>query len=589
MIHTIGHNPMKTRHDVEQAAMEMLNPLLSLLSPGCARLHLGDTGAYYPASIAEMEAFARPLWAIIPMLAGQCECVLPVWEKWKQGIISGSDPGHPEYWGDVQDYDQRLVEMAVFGMGMAMIPETFFFTLPKSAQENLYRWLNQINQKDMPKNNWVFFRVLVNMGFEICGLPFDQKRLNEDFALIDAHYEGDGWYYDYMDQRDYYIPWAFQFYGLVYSHLMPHTDNAQKLIERAKLFAPDFACWFAASGEAIPFGRSLTYRFAQSAFFAAQAYAGAITDRIGYGEMKYILLQNFRNWFQQPIFTRDGVLTIGYHYPNLIMAEGYNAPGSPYWGMKTFLCLAMPDSHPFWQAEEIAPVLPDVSPQTHARQLIVRTENGGHVTAYQAGNHCVEHSHSEAKYEKFAYSTAFGFSVSKSRMLLKAGAFDSMLAVSPDGVSWHPRYGCESFAINEHSVVTVWKPMPGVTVKTEIIPIGMWHVRRHYIHTDTEIMAAEGAFAIGAEGGSKEIIQGKGAAVITRGGITGIKALQGYGSAAVIWPEPNTNLMAPRTLLPMLSATLKPGEHTLVCAVLGSVSDDFSLWQTIPGEVSQLG
>ena len=26
-----------------------------------------------------------------------------------------------------------------------------------------------------------------------------------------------------------------------------------------------------------------------------------------------------------------------YHYENLVMAEGYNAPGSLYWSLKTFL------------------------------------------------------------------------------------------------------------------------------------------------------------------------------------------------------------------------------------------------------------
>ncbi|MFH1512232.1 MAG: DUF2264 domain-containing protein [Bacillota bacterium] len=590
MIGDLQHNPLRTRADTENAAMEILQPLVSLLSPGRARLRLGETGAVYPQSIAEMEAFARPLWAIIPMLAGGSKRVLPVWELWKQGIAAGTDPRHPEYWGEVGDFDQRLVEMAVFGMGMAMIPETFFFGLPKETQGNLYRWLNQINQKSMPRNNWVFFRILVNIGFEACGLPYAKPQVEEDFALVDGHYEGDGWYYDYESQRDYYIPWAFHYYGLLFAHLHPQSENARELLERARLFAPDFACWFDAAGEALPFGRSLTYRFAQSSFFAAQAYAGAETKAVGYGEMKHLLLQNLRRWFQQPIFTRDGVLTIGYHYPNLIMAEGYNAPGSPYWSMKAFLCLAMPESHPFWRAEEKAPKLPDISRQTHARQLIVRTDGGKHVVGYQAGSHCPEHAHSEAKYEKFAYSTAFGFSVSKSWLRLGAGAFDSMLAVSTDGICYHPRFGCESFAIGDQKIAAVWKPVPQVTVETELIPLGDWHIRRHRIRTEVEITVAEGGFAIAAEGGGQyaQSVTQTGAAVIAPWGISGIKTVKGYDSAEIVRPEPNTNLMAPRTLLPTLTAKLGPGEHSLVCAVLGTVSGDASLWQSNPKEVSEL-
>jgi hypothetical protein len=47
----------------------------------------------------------------------------------------------------------------------------------------------------------------------------------------------------------------------------------------------------------------------------------------------------------------SGITTIGYRYPNLIMAEIYNAPGSPLWALKTFLLLALPDDHPYWNAE----------------------------------------------------------------------------------------------------------------------------------------------------------------------------------------------------------------------------------------------
>lgn len=158
MGNAVQHNPLRTRADVERAALELIEPLVPLLSEGKARLHLGDTGAVYPDAIAEMEAFARPLWAIVPMLAGGCEAVKPIWALWREGIIHGTDPNHPEYWGLVEDYDQRLVEMAVFGMGMFLAPDTFFFGLPQEAQNNLYRWLDQINHHDMPKNNWTFFR-----------------------------------------------------------------------------------------------------------------------------------------------------------------------------------------------------------------------------------------------------------------------------------------------------------------------------------------------------------------------------------------------------------------------------------------------
>ena len=118
----VQNNPLRTRADVERAAVQLLEPLLPLFSPGCARLPLGDTGATYPAAVAQMEAYARPLWAMVPMLAGNCQGALPLWEKWRQGLINGVDPAHPEYWGQVADHDQRLVEMAKAGHRHGLAP-----------------------------------------------------------------------------------------------------------------------------------------------------------------------------------------------------------------------------------------------------------------------------------------------------------------------------------------------------------------------------------------------------------------------------------------------------------------------------------
>ena len=593
MGNSVKSNPLRTREDVERAAIELIEPLVPLLSEGRARLHLGDTGAVYPEEIAEMEAFARPLWAIVPMLAGGCERVEPIWREWKQGIIHGTDPDHPEYWGEVEDYDQRLVEMAVFGMGMALCPQRFFFELPERAQRNLHAWLDQINHHDMPKNNWTFFRVLVNMGFMVCGQPYDAERLRKDFAMIEEHYEGDGWYFDYVNQREYYTLWAFHFYGLVYAKVMGERDpeRSAEYIRRGRLIAPDFACWFDNSCEALPYGRSLTYRFAQGAFYAAQALAEAPCEAVGYGVMKHLLLGNMRCWFGKPIFTRDGVLTIGYGYPNLLMAEGYNAPGSPYWAMKAFAVLALPAEHPFWQAQEQAFDAPARSRQIHMRMLLERSADGSHVMAFPAGNRAHEHAHDEAKYEKFVYSTRFGFSVCKAHKLLKDGAFDNMLALSEDGDTYHPRYGCTEYEIGEDRVVSTWHPFAGVTVQTTIIPCGEWHVREHRITTDRTLLAAEGGFAIarGKNGEAELIERADCAAAIAPWGVSAVKRLGGYTGGTVVLPEPNTNLMTPRTLLPTLTAKLEPGEHVLVSAVLGTVTGGRALLDNPPTEVTAYG
>ena len=65
-----------------------------------------------------------------------------------------------------------------------------------------------------------------------------------------------------------------------------------------------------------------------------------------------------------------------------------------------------------------------------------------------------------------------------------------------------------------------------------------------------------------------------------------ICALKGYTRGEVIHTEPNTNLMAPRCVLPMLHGRLEPGTHELICAVYTDAGS--CLPDAIPKEVLTL-
>ena len=582
----VRNNPLRTRQDMIRAAIQLIDPAAQCLTPGKARLHIADSTAYYTADIAGMEGFSRVMWAIVPMLAGKCPEVEPYWQMWREGVIAGTDPKHHEYWGDISGCDQRMVEMAVMGMALMMIPKRFYGELTAKQQENLIRWLDQINRHDMPKNNWRFFRVLVNEGFRAIGRPVDEARMEEDLTLLESHYTQDGWYFDKATQRDYYTLWAFHFYGLVYAAYVHHdSERCARFRERARLIAPRFACWFDREGRALPYGRSMTYRFAQSCFFSAMALAGQTAPGLGWGEMKGLLLGNLRFWLSMPIFDRGGCLTVGYGYPNLCLSEGYNSPGSPYWAMKAFAVLALPEDHPFWQAEEDPFAAPERFCDEPVRLLTVREKEGRFVTAYTAGNHAYEHMHEDEKYEKFAYSTQFAFSVVKEAGTLGKGAFDSMLALRRAGRGlWHGRSGCSAFALTEEKVTFTWSPMEGVEINSEIIPVdGAWHVRRHVIRADAVFDAAEGGFAVRRDWeGARPCENGwvtrrvEENMALARGdfGSCAIYALRGYTRAEVLWPENNTNLMYPRTVIPTLHAAIAPGETVLVCAVWCSAGNE---------------
>ncbi|KHL91252.1 hypothetical protein QW71_35730 [Paenibacillus sp. IHB B 3415] len=579
----IADNPLKTRADLVTALEQLTGPLRPLYSKGGARLEIGRTGASYPAATAGMEGFSRVLWGLVPLLAGGGSSEIR--DIVLEGIRHGTDPAHEEYWGDVRDYDQRLVEMAAFGFALAAVPEQIWAPLAPHEQDHLYNWLNQINSHPCYDCNWLFFNVLVNVGFRTIGRTYDAVQLENNLQRMDAFYLGEGWYSDGVDGHcDYYGPFAIHYYSLLYAKLMEQEDPERSRLfkERARLFAAGFLGWFAPDGSALPYGRSLAYRFAQSAFWSALAYADVDVEGFPAGVVKGIVLRNLRWWFSQPIFDAAGVLTIGYTYPNLVMAENYNAPGSPYWALKTFLPLALGEEHPFWSEEELPlPEIPAVMVQKPAHLVLVREPASGHVAAFNSGHlYTNEHTHTSAKYEKFVYSTGFGFSVPRSEWGLSQGAFDSMLALSEGGDNLYRvrRRNVES-EITDNVLRSVWKPWANVEVRTWVVAGLPWHIRIHRIETGRALDAAEGGFALGQETELAQQTDNSGTAVSTAWGTSGIKGLMGYGKAELIWPNANTNVLRPRTVLPTLTATLEPGIHWLASAVYGDPSADPSARQ----------
>ncbi|MFF2446407.1 DUF2264 domain-containing protein [Neobacillus sp. NPDC058068] len=587
----IQKNPLKTRDDLIEAVKQILNPLKPHYSKGKALLNLGNTGTSYSDPIAGMEGFSRVLWGLVPLITGDAESELL--EICLQGIKNGTDPSHEEYWGEITDYDQRAVEMAAFGYALALTPEKVWKPLNDIEKENLFIWLNQINHVKVYDCNWLLFLVMVNLGFKRVGLPYDREKLEENLGRVDQFYLEDGWYSDGMDEHcDYYVPFAIHFYCLIYAKLLGKEDpvRADKFKRRAEAFARDFIYWFAEDGSSLPYGRSLTYRFAQSAFWSALVYADV--QPFPLGVLKGLILRNLRWWFQQPIFDPSGLLTIGYRYQNLVMAENYNSPGSPYWALKVFLFLALDENHPFWQAEELPfPEMKTKVVQQSPRFIVCRRQENDHVVVFNAGyQHTNEHPHVAAKYEKFAYSNLFGFSASKAEWGLAQGAFDSVLAISECDNLYRTKRMCEEYEVTEHVVYTKWKPWDDVVIKTWLVAGAPWHIRIHRIETNRQIDCADGGFALGLEHKEyknlkAEIIQIEQESLqVFPWGASGIKNLNGCGKAELVYANANTNILHPRTVIPTIKARFKPGKHWFVNAVFGEVGNKkvIDQWGKVP-------
>lgn len=578
-------NPLRTRSDVQQLVRDLAEPLAPHFSPGRAEVHLGPNRALYGDPASLLEGFARPLWGLVPLAAGGGR--FDHWGLWQEGIANGTTPGHPEFWGVPGDYDQRSVEQAAFGVGLALAPQPLWESLAPATRERLATWLQRINEVRLVQSNWLYFRVLVNLGLRRCGVAWSPGHVDADLAQLDLFYLSNGWYSDgkttshFRDGRlgDYYVPMAFHYYSLIYARLASDDDptRAARYVERARLFSQDFMHWFSADGAALPFGRSLTYRFAQGAFWGALAFAGV--EALPWPVVKGLYLRHLRWWLRQPIFSETGLLTIGYAYPNLLMAESYNSSGSPYWAMKAFLPLSLPEEHPFWRAEE-APLPPRRAVHTvQGAKLVLTTDPRSHeITALNPGQPVLDWPrHAPHKYSKYAYSTRFGFCVPASVATPAEGGLDNGFSLSDDGRFFRAREHCLDPEVREGVAFSRWQPWPDVEVRTWLVADATGHLRIHHLRTPRKLWTFEAGFPVGytvRTSFSQEAEGSPGPVVRTPHGASALRSLLGERAGECVNLGANSPLLSSLAVMPALRSTLEAGEYWLACWVGGSTDRD---------------
>ncbi len=562
-------NPLSSRQDLVAALNTLLAAVDTQFPAGRSRFSLGDTSAHYATDVAQMEGLSRVLWGLFPLMAAGDST--PYSDKYIAAIKQGTDPHSAGYWGEAGPYDQRLVEMAAYGLGLALLQDNLTERFSERELMNLHTWLNQITDATMPDSNWNYFAIMVQLGFKRAGLPYDQQAIDRRFAMMDAYYLGDGWYSDGPGRpKDYYISMAFHFYGLIYATLSGDEARSEVLRQRSALFAEDFIYMSAPDGASVPFGRSLTYRFAMVAFWSAVAFSGL--EVFTPGIVKGIILRHLRWWQQQPITDRDGILTLGFAYPNLAMCEDYNSPGSPYWALKTYLILALPESHPFWQADEQPlPTLTETRVIPHAQQILIHTD---HVTLLTAGQlELNNYVNTEAKYTKFAYSSRFGFTIERGRFGLKHAACDSMLLLADGDNYFRGRRECEAVRIDENYIFSRWSPWHDVHIESWLVPFGEWHLRLHRINSARTLQTVEGGFAVMK---TEPQLSERGSYLSAANGNSAIVDLSPAVNRqpdCVVTPPNSSVMFADCAAIPVLGTTVPQGESWLCCAVTASVNN----------------
>lgn len=250
-------NPFESRTDLVRAAKAIIGALEPYKSKANSSIKIPvATAAGFDETAAQLEGFARPLWVVPFLLNDHVDNVNLA--SWVHGLQAGTDPSSGEYWGDLTEFDQRMVEMESIAVALLAAPNAFLGPMPASARLNLISWLRQINDHEMPQNNWLWFRVFVNLALtKTLGIPRDelQEQITADLNTLDTFRIGEGWSSDGAwgagrKQADYYSgSFAIQFAQLLYVRFNGEDHaRAEQYRRSARQFGSVFWRYFDTNG-----------------------------------------------------------------------------------------------------------------------------------------------------------------------------------------------------------------------------------------------------------------------------------------------------------------------------------------------------
>jgi hypothetical protein len=479
-----------TRAHWERAADRLLLAVRPYSTPRHGMIHLPGPRPSVSGSRSDgLEGYARTfLLAALRVAGAQGEDPHGHLPRYAEGLAAGTEKptpsselsaGDPESWPRTTDVRQAVVESASVALALRLTRPWLWDTLDDATRQRTVDWLLPALGPSPVNNNWWLFGLTVAGFLRDAGIETDRAAATIDTALarIEEWYLGDGWYSDGPNRSfDHYNAWAMHFYPVLHAHLCGAEDPHRKqLLDRygPRLHAQLTTATrlFDANGAPMPYGRSLTYRFAA----AAAPWLGALTGHtpLTPGATRRLASGALRYFLDRDATDAEGLLTLGWHGPYDPIIQSYSGPGSPYWASKGFLGLLLPAGHPAWTATEEplpAEVADAVTPVGPPHFLVQSTASDGLVRLHNHGSNHVG-PEEDPGYARFAYSTRTGpahESADNHFSLLLDGTQTARGPAEPlgQGPDW---------ASSAHT------PAPGIRVLSATAAHGRTEVRAHLV------------------------------------------------------------------------------------------------------------
>lgn len=579
-------NETWTYDDFAQRAEDLLAPLRDLMVPGASTIPIEGLPSDHGEAADRFEAFARPcllaaLWLRSTRHTAPSGAIgdpesIAAW--FREGLVLGTDPSSDQFWGVLSSFHQFAVEMAILVMAIDIADEHLWDPLSPAEREQVAAWLGQLRGHAGHHNNHLFFDLLVLefLGTHGFGHPEDGPCVDWLFDELEQMHRADGWFIDGTNETyDHYNAYAFHIYGLywVWRYGDHNAERAARWKRWAAAFIECYARFFSSSGEPIPFGRSLTYRFNGVGVFGLAALLEI--DSVDPGVMRRICRKCIEFFLTKPITQSQGCLSLGWtdHFDQL--AEPYSCAGSPYWAAKGFTPLLLDPDHPFFTApEKPMPSETETPPAVvRAPGFVVRNVNG-EVELINAGgwsSFSAAARFGQWKWGRLGYRTGTGSLLSEHPLRSPPDA--GLTAARPGTDEWFGRHKTIPVCVEPDHIATAYtlsaqKSGFNVSVVTDAWWNEGWLLCVHRVCCAQPTVLRSGGYALALEPGTEIGVDHRPDWIVVSSGshASAAQPIAGWHTTDALRREPSEprrHLYAEDHAVPVLVTAPLQGDHLM--------------------------
>ncbi|MCQ2770715.1 MAG: DUF2264 domain-containing protein [Clostridia bacterium] len=324
-----------------------------------------DLNDAYEVSAEKLEGFARSFLMASPVIHNnpKVKCNnISLLEYYKTQLLILSSREHPNRAGWFDQHRavypdpgrsfQQVVEACAIVIALDGCHKEIYDTLTPDERAQVNGFLRSYAVDKTYPNNWRFFNMMILAFLYKNGedIPRDIM-MSHTKAMLDF-YSGDGWYRD-GNSFDFYSCWTFQTYAPLWNNWYGY-ENAPVAASMFENYSNEllktYAYLFSRNGHMLMWGRSIIYRFAATAAFAGNAFLRNSIQN--YGLSRRVCSGTLLQFISRDDTLDDGVPTMGFYrnFPQLL--QYYSCAESIYWMSKAFVCLYLPEDHPFWTESE---------------------------------------------------------------------------------------------------------------------------------------------------------------------------------------------------------------------------------------------